>query len=458
MPLRVLHYSDVENAYDDPDRIGRLAGLVADLRDEDTLVAGTGDNTGPGVLALVTEGRQSLDFFDAVSPDVETFGNHDFDFGLDRTRELVRDSPQTWVSANVHLNGSRFGNDDGVVPHTVVERNDTRVGVFGVTDADTPAMNPTAADLRLTDPHEAAARAVDALRDEGVDHVVALSHLGRGDEELAVEVDVDAVLGGHVHSERVERVNDTLLTRPGANGHVLLELVFENGDVDVVRHEVADAPLDESVADALRDRMAAAGLDDVVGHAPEPLERSSRTVYRGESRIGNFVADAYRWAADADVGLQNSGGIREGPALDGAVRVRDLISVVPFDEPVAVAELTGAELRELLRQGSGRNLGFGEPEWWHAHVSGASLVWDHTHGELEDVRVAGEPVDPDATYTVATTDYLFFTDHEFPVLTTDHRVARLDTQYEVLAAYAREFGVEAGIEGRIRRRGLPDGR
>nr|WP_254663451.1 5'-nucleotidase C-terminal domain-containing protein [Haladaptatus sp. W1] len=42
----------------------------------------------------------------------------------------------------------------------------------------------------------------------------------------------------------------------------------------------------------------------------DPIERTKTTTFRGESRIGNFVADAYRWATDAAVGLQNSGGAK----------------------------------------------------------------------------------------------------------------------------------------------------
>jgi len=93
MALRILHYSDVENAYDDPERVGRLAGTIDAHRDDRTVVVGTGDDTAPGVLALRTEGRQALDFFRAVAPDVETFGNHDFDFGTDSLREIVAESP-----------------------------------------------------------------------------------------------------------------------------------------------------------------------------------------------------------------------------------------------------------------------------------------------------------------------------------------------------------------------------
>lgn len=455
MSLRLLHYSDIENVYDDPGRVGRLAGLIGSLRDDRTLVLGTGDNTSPGVLSMVTRGRQSLDFFDAVSPDVSTFGNHDFDYGLERALDIVRESPQTWVSSNVFRDGERFGAEAGVVPSTLVEVGGERVGLFGVTDHRTPSINPNAGPLSFANPFKAAATAVADLRERDVDHVVALSHLGRGDEELAATVDVDVVLGGHVHSERIERIDGTLLTRPGSGGNVLLEVSLGESPT-ATRHEIADGPLHEGVAVALRERMAATGLDEVVTTVEAPIERADRTVFRGESRIGNFVADAYRWAADADVALQNSGGIRSGPALAGEVTLADLVSVVPFDEPVAVAELTGAELLATFRQANGRHLAFGEPDWWHAHLSGATLVWDHEQEDIEEALVGGEPVDPNATYTLATTDYLCHTDDEFPAIDVEHRVDRLDTQYEVLADYAREVGLSPTIEGRIVRNGVAE--
>ncbi|WP_458205256.1 bifunctional metallophosphatase/5'-nucleotidase [Haladaptatus sp. NG-SE-30] len=451
MALRLLHYSDVENAYDDPDHIGRLAGCIDRLRDDRTFVVGTGDNTAPGVLSLVTEGRQALDFFDAVSPDFETFGNHDFDYGANRAREFVRHSPQTWLTANVREDGDRFAADAGTLPHAIRDVDGTRVGFFGVTDPQTPALNPKAIDLHFADPIPAARDAVSQLHDQGAEYVVALSHLGRGDEELAATVDVDVILGGHVHSEQIERMDGTLLTRPGVNGRVLLEIEFSS-DPTVTRHPVVDAPRDDAVAATMRERMATAGLDTVVATVDDPIERTEATTFRCESRIGNFVADAYRWATDADIGLQNSGGIREGGSLAGDVTVADLVSVVPFQEHVAVAELSGSDLLDVLRQSHGATVAFGEPDWWHAHLSGAELIWNRTDRDLESATVGGEPINENATYTLATTEYLLHTDREFPALHEGHRVATGDVQYEVLADYAREFGVEPKIDGRIVRR------
>jgi 2',3'-cyclic-nucleotide 2'-phosphodiesterase (5'-nucleotidase family) len=453
--VRLLHYADVENAHDDPERVARLAGLLADLDGPDALTCGTGDNTGPGVLPLTTQGGQALDFWSAVEPDLSTFGNHDFDFGLDRTAELVARSPQQWLSANVLVDGDPVA---GAEPWTVRSLAGRRVGFLGLTDPTTPSGTEDTAFLEFTDPIAAASRAVDALGDRGADVVVALSHLGRADDRLAAATEVDVVLGGHVHSERVERVAGTLLARPGDGGHLVLEVDLETGQV--TPHPVAEGPLDTDLADRYRARLAETGLDAVVGHVAEPIERTEREAFRGESRVGNFVADAYRWAAERNlatdsrvVGLQNSGGIRTGPPLAGDVSVADLVSLVPFQAAVAVADLTGRGLRSVFQEAADP-IGFGESEWWHAHVSGAELVYDYADDALVEATIHGAPIEDATTYRLAVSEFLLETDAEFPTLSERDAVARLDTQYEVLADYARAVGIDPAIEGRIFRHGL----
>jgi 2',3'-cyclic-nucleotide 2'-phosphodiesterase (5'-nucleotidase family) len=466
--VRLLHYSDIENLYDDAERAGRFAGALRARTDDETLVVGTGDNTAPGVVSLAARGRQALDLYESVDTACETFGNHDFDFGPDATRSLVADSDVTWVSANVRdEDGDPFGEAEGVVPWTIETVSDARVGLFGLTDPSTDSINPQAGDLTFTDPYAAAEQAVADLRAEGVDHVVALSHLGNGDDELARRVDVDVILGGHVHSIRNEVVDGTRCTRPGVNGNAFVEVTLPaastassdtdtdtaaDGGSPVASAEVvdpSDGPVDDALASALERRREAAGLHDVIAHVDTPLPRTDETTHGGESAIGNFVADAYRLAADADVGLQNGGGIRLGPALSGDVTLADMVSVLPFGEPVVVTELTGAELLAVFGESDGAALDFGEPDWWHAHLSGASIVWDEAAAELVEARVGGEPIDPERTYTLATASYLLHSDHEFPTLDERHRVGECGIQHEVLANHARAGGLAVGVEGRI---------
>jgi 2',3'-cyclic-nucleotide 2'-phosphodiesterase (5'-nucleotidase family) len=474
---RLLHYSDIEHVFDDPDRAARLAGSIRDRDGEDALVVGTGDTFAPGVLPLVERGRQAIPFYRMAGVDLETFGNHDFDFGPDATRRIVADAPTTWVSANVRdEEGDRFGATDGVVSHVVREVGDRSVGFVGVTDPATDSLNPQATDLTFTDPIAAVGDAAATLRADGAEAVVVLSHLGAGDDELAAETDVDVVLGGHVHAERAAWVQGTLCTRPGAGGHVFLEVDLEavlaapdgegrtaadggvdaDGDADgdervpapVTRHEVATGRAHGPLSDRLRGRVAAAGLDESVGYADEPLPRDDATVSAGECRIGNLIADAYRWAGEADVGLQNSGGIRNGPPLSGTVTKADVVSVLPFEEPLVVAEVTGAELREVFAECAETDAAFGEPGWWHGHVSGARLWFEDGH--LVRAEVDGDPLVDDRVYEVATASYLLHSDHEFPTLTERHRARECGIEYEVLAEYVAGHGT--GVElGRIQR-------
>ena len=445
MSPRLLHYSDLEGVYDDPDRLARLAGRIGALRDDATLVVGSGDNPAPGVLSLVSEGRQALPFFDRVRPDAETLGNHDFDYGLDATRHLVRESPQQWLSANVETeSGDVFGEDVGVVPSVVLDVDGARVGLVGVTDPATKEMSPRANGLRFTDPVEAVGREIGNLRSEGVDHLVVLSHLGSADDALARTYDLDAVLGGHIHEARAEVVADTVCTRTGPNGHRLVEVDLADGSVTL--HDVSDVSPDESLYAEFCDLREETGLTEVVGHVERPVERRRDLRTSGECRIGNFVADAYRWAADADLALHNSGGLRDGPALAEAVTAADLVGVVPFDEPVSVALVEGADLYDVFADAYRAPHG----EWrWDAHVSGATVAYDTDANEVRDLCVGGDPVERDRTYELATNDYLLSTAHEFPTLTDAHRDRSLTVQYEVLVAYAREHGIAPELEGRV---------
>jgi len=418
---RLLHVSDLEGALDRPERVARLAGLIAELNGPDALVCGSGDNTGPGVVSLATRGRAALELFDAIGLDVETWGNHDLDYGLDSARALATDATATAAALAA----------------------DETVGVTGVLDPRTPEMSPAAGALAATDPIEAVGRAVGRLH-ATTDRLVVLSHTGR-DAALAGRFDVDAVLGGHVHEERADRVAGTLHSQPGQNGRVVMEVDLDAGTV--VRHPVASATPVPEVRRAFERLRTEAGLDEAVARVDEPVDRTGEHTRDGECRAGNFVADAYRWAADADCALHNAGGLRSGPPLSGAVTVADLVSLVPFNESVAVCELTGRELRALCEEAYCAPHGEFQ---WIAHVAGMSVRYDTGARELRSLRVDSEPVVDGRSYRLATNAYLCQAPHEFPTLTPDHRIERLDTQYEVLASYARENGIAPECEGRIR--------
>lgn len=455
MALRFLHYADLEAAYNDPERIGRLVGLIKQLRDDETIISGAGDNTGPNVLSLVTRGKQALDYFNAVNPDVETFGNHDFDHGVDALLNVVDESPQTWLCANVFRNGTRFGTQQGVVPWTVVQAGPHRVGIIGVGHPETDDLNPEADEIRFTNPIRAVESGVDALRDEGVDRIAVVSHLG-DDTELARTVDVDLVLGAHDHEIRSDYVDGTVVCRPGAIGRYLLEVSFGETPT-VTHHEIEDVPIDETVVDAIRSRIEDAGLNDVIGTTSEPIFCDMMGCKRGESRIGNVIVDAYRWKTGADVAVNSGGGFRRRSPLEGEVTAFDLVSITPYDSELLVLEVDGNTVMQTFEQLALEAAPDDVPRWHFGHVSGASIRWDDAASELRNATVDGEPVERTETYEVTTTKFFVDNDQLFSALDWNDVVERDGPQYEAVVEYVRETGLDPEPMGRIRRPALESG-
>lgn len=442
MAVRILHYSDLETAFDTPDRISRLAGLIQSRTTPNTIIIDTGDTLAPSLLSLETAGHHPLDYYSRVDPDLATFGNHDFDIGFDALRDIIAGSPQTWLGTNVFFNDQRFGERVGVQATTCIQIADTTLGFFSLLTPETPAITPEAEPLQVTDPFSAAQDAVTALRDQGADEIIALSHLGQPDEQLAATVDIDVILGGHVHTRRIERIADTLCARPGVNGDTLLELTYDD-DWTIEPLQVASGPSDEELRRTLEDRLDQTGLTEPVTEISRPIDRSREAIFAGQTPLGRIVAEAYRWATNADVGLQNSGGLRDGPPLEGQVTAADLVGIIPFDEPVAVADVSGQQLSAILEATNGRHATVGNPNWQLGHTSGATLEW--TNDRLTDVRIAGQPIKSDSSYRLATSDYLLWSEREFPTLGPADLVDRTDKrQYEILVEYARTHGLQQG--------------
>jgi 2',3'-cyclic-nucleotide 2'-phosphodiesterase (5'-nucleotidase family) len=135
----------------------------------------------------------------------------------------------------------------------------------------------------------------------------------------------------------------------------------------------------------------------VVGKADAAMGRSRAQ----DSALGNWISDAMREAAGADIALQNPGGIRTD--LDaGPVTVGDIYEIMPFDNRIATVRLTGAQVKEVLETGVSPTTCI--------QVSGITFAFDPAKPRGERVRdlktAAGEPIDPARGYVVAANDFM----------------------------------------------------
>jgi 2',3'-cyclic-nucleotide 2'-phosphodiesterase/3'-nucleotidase len=460
---------------EDPENIADYFGLMQQVADanENALLVGNGDDLASSVLSSVFEGRHMIDAFDAGGLAFDTFGNHDFDMGPDVLRKMIQRGSTTWVSANVtdERTGKVFGRSQGARSFRVVEAGDISVGLTGLITPEAPEITSMGQRTSVQDPAAALDETVPQMRDAGADAVVVLSHLtGATAEEVARQVDgVDAIVGDHAAQvlEEPRIVGDTVLSFVGDEFEFVGELTLNVRDGSVqdfefTLHETAQAVEDSSfrtsesvraVVDEYRSRLDER-LDVVVGESTVPLDTRTEVVRSQESNFGNFVSDAIRQEADADVALMNGGGIRSDTLYEpGDVTRRTIVDILPFPNDVVKLDVSGETLLAALENGVSQleDLAGRFPQ-----VSGMAYSFDPSQpvgDRIVEAAVDGEPVEPDATYALGTNDFVSGGGDGYEML-ADATVLLPGNEGALLSALVTEVVRQRGtispeVEGRI---------
>ena len=150
-----------------------------------------------------------------------------------------------------------------------------------------------------------------------------------------------------------------------------------------------------------------------IGATSVELDALSQSVRQKETNIGNFVADSYRDAVKADIGFVNGGSIRADLTYQpGPLTKRDVLSILPFNNPIIKIQVSGKLLKQILEHSVARS-GPGEDNepGRFAQVSGVRFKYDST--KSVGSRIVGlsldnsELVDDTSQYTIATSDFLY---------------------------------------------------
>lgn len=185
-------------------------------------------------------------------------------------------------------------------------------------------------------------------------------------------------------------------------------------------------------------------IDEVIGEAAGVLSKSVP-----EGTLGNFATDAMLWAANqlpegvAELALTNNGGLRV-PVGAGPITVGKMFELMPFENRLSILVLSGTRVRELCHQIAEKR---GEP------IAGFSfrIAVEDGRRVAQDIRVGGEPVDPDAEYRLVTNDYMANGGDSFGAL--ENPLARIDLPTLLRDAFIAYVGhvkiVEPRMEGRI---------
>jgi 2',3'-cyclic-nucleotide 2'-phosphodiesterase (5'-nucleotidase family) len=320
-----------------------------------------------------------------------TFGNHEFDLGGSADghkalSEFVKNAEFPFLSSNVDfsadslfdgLQNDEFTStpEDGKIYNGMIkEINGEKVGVFGLTTEETPTISSTN-HITFTNYITEAKAAVAAFEKEGVNKIVALTHLGYDDSkdfdndiELAKAVPgIDVIVGGHTHTELkqpvlVEGTEEPVIivqTKEYNNFLGELDVTFDDNGIISTHtgklHKVSEATADEEATKLLAPYTAEVDLKgkESTGVSSENILNGERSSVRtGETNLGNLITDGMLYAAqqideDATIALQNSGGIRAS-IDEGDITIGEVLTTMPFGNALAIMKLSGAEILEAL--------------------------------------------------------------------------------------------------------------
>jgi 5'-nucleotidase/UDP-sugar diphosphatase len=270
-----------------------------------------------------------------------------------------------------------------------------------------------------------------------------LTHEGFEDDSvLAANVKgLDVIIGGHSHTrlKRPRLINGVLIVQTGSNCENLgvLDLTVDGGHV--VSYDGRLLPLwsrgDRPVTALTRfiDSVQR-GIDKVYSEVLASLKFDwLRT--QGESSIGNFITDAQRKAAGAEIAFMNTHGIRKDvPA--GPLTKLDLFEVLPFHNVLTTFQLHGRQLRTAMQfhlmQGTG------------VLTSGISCRWKRTaDGDVEilSMQVQEKPVEDEETYRCAASDFFIGEAKRYLGIEIPQVLYLKETVFEAVEKEIRRVGV-----------------
>lgn len=494
----ILYTNDVHCGVDtnNPEGTMGYANLAAykkamEAEYEHVVLVDNGDAIQGEAIGTLSNGSYLVEIMNHVGYDFATFGNHEFDYGMDVALSLLEKSNAQYLSCNF----MDLTTDQPVADaYKLVTYGDLKVAYVGISTPETftkstPAYFQNQEGQYIygfcegdngQELYDAVQKAIDDATSQGADVIIAIAHLGIDEASepwtsynvIENTTGLDAFLDGHSHSViesqtvKDKEGNDVILSSTGtklanigklvlsADGTITTELVTgyteTDADTDAFIKGI-QAQFNDKLNEVVAETDVALTVNDPV--------TGNRIIRNLETNLGDLCADAYRVTLGADIAFVNGGGIRAN-IDEGEITYGEVIAVHPFGNAACVVEATGQEILDALEMSSravpGELGGFlqvsGLKYTVNSYIPSSVKVDDkgvflavEGNRRVSDVQVlqadgSYAPIDPDATYKLASHNYMLKSGGDGINMFMDNKVLQdevmLDNQ--VLITYIRD--------------------
>ena len=367
----VLHTNDVHGQVD---LYAKVAALKKDYeaKGADVILVDAGDYAQGTPYVSDSQGKTAIELMNAAGYDVVTLGNHEFDYGYANLQTIMKDA-KFKVVCNIKYNG-KLAFDASYVVET---KGGLKVGFLGLTTPETstkahPAKIKGVTFMAQNALYSFATQEAADLKAGGSDVVIALTHLGvdpeskpnRSTDLYANAKGIDFIIDGHSHTKMTEGENGEPIQSTETKLKYVGVVVIDNATKKIESNELIQL---DGYANEDADTKAAADaiITDVDARlgavfAKSEVELNGKRdpgVRTQETNLGDLITDALMWYATKDgkldvpadhiVAVTNGGGIRASIKA-GDITMKDINTVLPFGNTVAVVYISGEKLLESL--------------------------------------------------------------------------------------------------------------
>lgn len=432
--LVILHTNDTHSQIEPKDNnlggVMRRMAIIDSIRgaEPNVMLVDAGDVVQGTLYFYLYGGAVEQEVLNLMGLDEGILGNHEFDNGMDSLAAVLRLRDRKILTTNYITEGTAL--DTLTVPYSVREFNGKKIGFIGINlDPQGIISDANWRGLGFQPIVSTANASAERLRsEEGVDAVVAITHIGYnpsglvGDSILATNSrGIDVIIGGHSHDvidpatergaarSRLRNLDGkpVLVVQTGKSGVNLgkIELNLDSLGTAEPKYELipVDSRWDGRVNEGLQaiiDRYKP-GVDSLMTLWVGTTEKAMSDT--GEPLLNFFtdfiMARGRELAPRVDLAIANKGGLRTS-LPEGRFSKGQIINMLPFRNYVTVVDVKGSDLADIFdvmaaTEGNG--------------VSDNVSAKYRKNGEeysAVDVLINGRPIDPDKTYRVATIDYL----------------------------------------------------
>ena len=434
----VIHHTNDTHSQIEPDsrNVGgvlRRKAVIDSIRgaEKNVLLVDAGDAVQGTLYFYLYGGEVEQEIQNILGVDERILGNHEFDNGIDSLAAVLKLSDSEKLASNYNLDDTPLA---GMFkPYSIKEYGGKKIGLIGINLDPEGIITKGNYDGLKFEPIIATANlmAEKLKKEEGVDAVIAISHIGYnpaplvGDSALAVNSrNIDVIIGGHSHDvidpkteqgaarSRLTNLDgeEVLVVQTGKAGRKLGKIEINLDSLGLggrPKYELIDI---DSRYDGKTDPVLKATIDRY-RHGVDSLMtlwvgKTDREMKNSEPELLNFFSDwvlerGSEIASGVDFSIANKGGLRDGlPA--GKFSKGQIINILPFRNYVTVIDVKGSDLRsvfDVMAKTGGNGVS-------HNVKVTYDTIGGRENYAARDILISGKPLDDSKTYRVATIDYL----------------------------------------------------